>query len=440
MERPESDQEAEVRLTQVLEHAQKLSQEKDRESRELGEGWLEEKMSKIPGPAKEVIRQRDRQLQEWEVNEQARSRVLDWFVSDIEVNYLDVRFTTETGDRVLKEQFGKETMREWLDEMIGENELTPEGLRKVARLSFDANGLKAVNDLSGSHDRGTEYLREIAKVITDLDSEPAKLLREAGATEILPMSGGGDEYSILVRGDKPLDQEKLAEAVRLYEGLVTEIADKEGVEDFIDFDSQETMLRYNGITREMFDKMGDEEKQAQWDQYRQDIPEGYRMKPSLSGGYETLDKGLMSAINDERDSKRLTGQEKSYNQLLAKIAGGLWDASDAAAEENKAGFKAGLGESADPNERALGLVFKRNVSEREASRELQQTRVELAKAQDQAKRADSYDQLIERKQAELAELMGAKDSLGDEVFMRQFMEISQKYDKMMMEIKDSRPV
>jgi GGDEF domain-containing protein len=454
----------EQRMAAVIDRIAQRGRENRVERENFGREEVETRMRNIPeGPARDKIRQREFRLAGYGAKPHEVYRELEEDIQTIETAYLDQRFSLkgeggqdvkeasglegeggdaeeageeERGERPLTENFGRDTVKTWIGDVLAEPEFKSEDLEKVARFMFDADGLKAVNDLTGSHKKGNEYLRRIAEVLADSSGEVGKMLEEMGIEEVIPMTAGhGDEYSVLVKSQEPLDQGKLDELLRLYERNITTV----DVSDLVDFSKLGIRLAYDAKTMKDYEAMTEEEKAAFEARVAKDIPEGFKMRAKASGGVETLAGALRFVADEDLGERRLTGEEKSFEEIKNKLMGGLWEASDKRMMEDKTESKNRLKESADPNERALYQIFSRNIDQRMANRELQETRVELAEAQVDAERAFGYDRLVEQKQAELAELMGAKESLGDEVFMRQFMEISQKYDKMMLEIKDTRP-
>ncbi|MBN1585092.1 hypothetical protein JW899_01860 [Candidatus Uhrbacteria bacterium] len=400
----------ETKAAEILDYVVRLGLDSRREQEKEGGSWVNDRLKDLPTPARERIRQRDRRLVELGLSESQRAEILKDDIEGVETTYVDQRFVFEGGQKILKDQFGKELVREWTDEILENVELRMEDLDRVARLSFDANGLKAINDLSTSHERGDEFLKRIAEVIRNEDCEAYRLLREAGASEVIPLTGGGDEYTILVRGDRPLDIEGLRQAVRSYEAAVAAV----DCGDLVDFGDLGVKLRFLGVSPEEYGKMDETARLEMETRFREDIPEGFRMPASMSGGVETLQQGLMLAINDPRDKKRLKPDEQDYDAALSKIMGGLWDASDREMMAVKKGFKARL-ESAEtsPEERALSRIFSRNKAEREARRRIEELE----------RKARSADVLT----GEMARLTAMREELGDGAFAEAVVSLMSRF-------------
>ncbi len=297
----------------------------------------------------------------------------------------DKRFMFETADgrseHMMKDVFGKLRTMEWLKEFFQDGQMDASDLRKVARLSFDANGLKAVNDLSGSHDKGDEYLKKVAAVFRNKDSRARQMLEEMGVAEenYLPLLGGGDEYSVLVRSDKELDQRELNEVVEKFEKEIEAI---EGIENLIDLQNDfEVRLRFMGLTRSEFDAMDESQRAEVLKQADETIPEDFKMWASAAGGVATLEEGMATALNDSRSEKRLTGDESEENSMLAKIMGGLWDASDEWAEFNKGRYKEDL-KNGTELEQFYSKVMKRTEEARQLEKHEKMLADELAKIEE----------------------------------------------------------
>ena len=277
-----------------------------------------------------------------------RERFIDRELEMFNLAYADQRFefTSERGgiEHMMKDVYGKAKVADWLTEMFDESQPRIEELNKVARLFFDANGLKAVNDLSGSHAKGDEYLKRIAQVFRRGDSEAVLFLKSLGQkVEIVPVLGGGDEYGLLVRSDQELNQADLDCAVEMFRYEIETLQ----VNDLVNFQ-----------TKDIRDRFNDEQ-----------IPAGFEMRASVSGGAALLSDGLRRARLDRRPSKRLTGQETSAREMCFKILGGLWDEADYRADEQKKEYKNQLTLSEHEADRFYSKVLKRTEEARQLEQE-----------------------------------------------------------------------
>lgn len=290
-----------------------------------------------------------------------------------ESTYLDKRFLTGNGKelRVPKDEYAKADILDDIDRLIETNP-GAEDLRKIARLSFDANGLKAANDLSGSHEKGTEFLRRIAEVFAREDGSTRVWLKEKGVTKILATTGGGDEYGVILVSDKePISPELLAEAVSRFESEVAAV----DVSDIVDFKDPEVLMRFGGISEAESARMGSEAKEAKLKELRAAIPEGAIFKASISGGGATLAEGFERAISADGD--RRISKTDSYRRVLQKIMGAIWDVADEDALDSKNEYKSLLRESADPVKRFESQLLARTAESRALEAKLAEQAQEL---------------------------------------------------------------
>lgn len=331
----ERGSETEPRPEEVLGEILKRHEARRQKTMEQPRVWFEDRLKSLPEGAQQDLRKYDERLAAKGLNIEARTDLLEDRIVSFEQTYIDRRFTVG-GDRyMLRESFGKEQATSWLKKLLDEKP-TIEDLNKVALLSFDANGLKAVNDLS-SHERGTEYLKRIAEVFFSAQDDKSPIgarLRELGVTEVIPLVGGGDEFSVAIRSDASITPEAVEESLKMFEQAIAAL----NVSDLIDFNSLDAQLRYLGLTRQAYDGMEEGERTAAINAFRKDIPEGFVMRASASGGAATMLEGLRHALKDSRSGKRIEMID-GYDQTIDKIVGGLWDTSDAAMVENKNWFK-----------------------------------------------------------------------------------------------------
>ncbi len=401
----EQGAEKEVDSREVFQEILKLHESVRGEQKERGADWIERRINELPDSAKKEIRDLDKQLAEDGVPEEKRGKYIDREVVRFEQSFVEKRFTVGNNERMLKEEYSKGKTIEWVKQLLDEKPAL-EDLDKVARLSFDANGLKAVNDLSGSHEKGTEYLKRIAEVFHAKDSPAREVAAKIGITEILPVTGGGDEYSIMVKAEKPLRPEDLEALLQAYTAAI----DTLDVSDLVDFKDQDTQLRYLGISRKEFSTFSEDKQKETLEQVRREIPAGFKMRASVGSGAATLREGLLNALKDPRSGKRLTMEDKDYDKVIAKMVGGTWDVSDASEMENKSRFKEALrAPDADPKDKFYSKVLARTTEVRIMENKLN----------------DAYDRLrvMNEVQNEVAKLDLLRESLGDAAVDRNIREL-----------------
>jgi GGDEF domain-containing protein len=390
---PEKDlgQERHERFKEVFESLLVSRQLEKTEQREFGPEAVEKRIAAFPDSIKAKLRGRYRRLQELAGPDADPVKLAEAFEDDVvgeEQKSLDRRFTVGEGEYMPNKPYAREQMIGDLRELLGDSP-TPEDLKKIALLNFDANGLKAVNDLSGSHESGTAYLKRIAEVLHAKDSPIAKRLKELGITDILAVTAGGDEYSVRLKSDKPIPPQVIAEALELCEQAIQSI----DVSDLVDFSAEPTQLRYLGISEREWAAKSPEDRARILEDVRKEFPEGFKMRASASGGGATLYDGMLAAL--EHPSKPLT-REDGFGRAVDKIVGGLWDAADKQALENKTAYKESLrAPDASAADKFYSKVLARTSEARVLEAKIDALALEAQKTKAFEREMDELDQLLE---------------------------------------------
>lgn len=354
-----------------------------------GPKWVKDRSATLPDHAKRDVLAYVKELEKDGIQDQGvLAKYAEERIIAFEQTYQDLRFTVGKGERMLNKAYAKEQAITWLKELL-DGEPKPEDLKRVAVLNFDANGLKGVNDLSVSHENGTEYLRRVAEVLRDPSSETTLWLKAQGIDEILPVTaGGGDEYSIAIRSGKPIAPEVIREAVARFEESVSRV----DISDLLDFNEPDVRLRYLGFSRKEYDLKSANEKKAIDVRATKEIPRNFKMQASVAGGGASLYDGFLTALRNE--TKPLA-EEDAYGQKLGKIMGGMWDAADAWADENKKAFKAGLAESSDAIDRFYSKVLLRTTEARVLEEKINTMTLQLKKREILDREMAELDKLLE---------------------------------------------
>lgn len=307
-------------------------------------------------------KQRARLLKEG-VPEEAAARIIAENAEDeaarLVEDYADKRFELgEDGkDRIFGHDYAKMEIRERVDELL-ESDPTENGFRKIALLSFDANGLKAANDLSGSHKIGTEYLKRIVEVLHAPEGPTRKWLKEKGISKVLATTHGGDEYNVLLSSDKPIDDAVISEAIERFE---TEVSSMD-VSDIVDFDDPEVLLRFGNVAPGEWARMDDAQKEEALRKIKDRLPPGAKFRATVSGGGAVLADAMAESMGGEGKNALEPGD--SYRRTLDKIMGALLDSADRSGSAAKAEFKNSLRESSDAMDRFYGEVLVRTAEAR----------------------------------------------------------------------------
>lgn len=292
--------------------------------------------------------------------------------------YEDKRFLVGEGERMPKDEYAKAEIQDEIDALFA-SEPKVEDLKKIARLSFDANGLKAANDLSASHEKGTEFLRRIAEVFHNPNGKTRKFLKENGVDKILATTGGGDEYGVMLVGDSPIAPEVISEAIKSFEEEVAGL----DMSDLVDFEDEGVLMRFGGVSESEALRWSKEERDAKIKEIKAQIPKGAEFKATVSGGGATLADGLERALSETSGDRGLKDEEE-YRRALQKIMGGIFDAADENAVRAKNEYKSALRESRDPNEKFYSQLLARTTEAREMERKIADQAKELAEAKAKA--------------------------------------------------------
>lgn len=260
--------------------------------------------------------------------------------------YGDVRFGVEN------KHYAKLQVVKMIVELFEKEDTDMESLKKIARVSFDLNGLKAVNDLTGSHEDGDKYL---ALMIATLKSEKATAWLTQRKMDFIITADGGDEFGVILRSAEEIDVEEVSE--EFVSGIIkSELWESEEAKKILDFDNEEVVLAYAGINKNDWVSKDESERKIILAEIRKDIPDGYFFRAAVSGGVVTLYESIVYAKIKTNDS---------YEKVLGKVMGSLFDLSDKEMQADKVNFKANLAKSQDPYENFLLKVYSRTDSEKE---------------------------------------------------------------------------
>lgn len=264
--------------------------------------------------------------------------------------------------------FAKEEVKHAIDELLSNN-ANLQDLKKVARISIDANGLKAVNDLNrGDHSKGDVFLEIVARVVKDEHMIDA--FKKQGV-KLIPTSDGGDEFGLVVISENPIEDGLLGEIMRsVNEKLLSEETTKE-VQKTLDFKDESVISAFAGFTKAEWEAKSRDERNEEIKKLA--IPENFVFQARTSMGATTLYDTFSNMIGEKHE----IDERDNYERILEKLMGGVFSRSDENMQENKEEFKDGLRGSDDLNKRFLSQVYSRNDAERKLAKELEKTKDEL---------------------------------------------------------------
>lgn len=260
--------------------------------------------------------------------------------------YEDPRFEMEN------KVYAKLQAIKMIDGVFNEENLTAESFRKIARISFDLNGLKAVNDLTGSHGQGDKYLRLMVDILRG--DKASAWLTQKGMEAVITIDGG-DEFGVILKSEDQIDEKELNDEFIV--GIVKkELWESEVSRGILDFDDANVIEAYAGLNRGDLTAKTAEEREIILEEIRKGIPDGYFFRAAVSGGVATLYESFAHIEIEAKDS---------YEKVLEKAMGSLFDLSDKEMQVDKVNFKVNLAKSQDPHENFLLKVYSRTDSEKE---------------------------------------------------------------------------
>lgn len=212
----------------------------------------------------------------------------------------------------------------YIKEIITRKLLSEKDFYSFARLDFDMNGLKALNDLSGDYSVGSESLRMVSNILEN--GQTTKWLRNK-KLEVFVSIEGGDEYGILIYGDIDL-RPLVDEILNKYFQEVKETK----VDHLIDFSNQEVRERLSSVS---LDK---------------EIGEDFKLSISVSVGLSFFAEALSLT-----DFDRAIGMNENIRNIRRK----MFDLAHMRSLRNKKLYKRYLYEN-DPN---LAALYARMNSE-----------------------------------------------------------------------------
>ncbi|MBU0648980.1 hypothetical protein KJ969_02660 [Patescibacteria group bacterium] len=356
----------EVELKKV-EEILELAQKKRKENKEIP---IDQSLEGLPRDIQKDVKELKDEFSRWSedygVPQDKTEEMVKREISRSQASYIDKRF------EMPNKAFAKYEVRKQIDGLL-EQEPKPKGLNKIAKLSFDLNGLKSVNDLNaGKHEYGDEYLRRVAGALKDEESDISKELREKNIQVSVSVEGG-DEFGVLLVGEKELTQDELAQIIAQYNKMITSLE----VGDLVDFNKEEVLRTYAGIGEPEWLAMDKAERKRTMAGIKERVPSDFKFTASASGGGSTLLNAL------EKGNVNISEQD-DYPRILEKLMGSLFDVSDQEMNDAKRKFKNTLRESELPKERFLMDVYSRTEAQRELERKNQELSAQNRELAEQA--------------------------------------------------------
>jgi GGDEF domain-containing protein len=316
---------------------------------------LYEVMGKLPLELKEEAIKKINRLRKYGLNETSLMIEAAVMAKEIREQYCDKRF--EPG--MLNKSFAKIKVEQMVDNLFRDGKkskagLKMEDLKRVARVSIDLNGLKAVNDLTHNHEKGDKFLRLAASA---LRQENIKTFLETNGIKFYVTADGGDEFALILKGEEEITEKILEELIEM---INNNLGENKEAEEILDFNNETVLRSFSGITKEDWAGKNDEEKKNMLEKAKEQIPSEFKFRATASMGAATLYESFENFKIKDGDN---------YERILEKLMGGLFAQSDKKSQENKEMYKKELRKSDNREDNFLSEIYSRTEAERGLVRE-----------------------------------------------------------------------
>ncbi|MBI5139850.1 MAG: hypothetical protein HZA94_00130 [Candidatus Vogelbacteria bacterium] len=314
-------------------------------------------------PDREIRNKIAEKIEIYKLGKFENSKLLQLVENDVELN-LSHYFDSRDYVKMARKELIKYRIYLFINEIIEQPRVNVEDLYKVARIAFDLNGLKALNDIGG-HSSGDEGLRLFSGILKN--GKTTRWLRDELGFEIISSAEGGDEFGIVISGiknGKTLKDLGMLKMIkdRYYEEVIN--AEASQLINFSDPDVQERLKK-----REIR------------------LPEGFKFRIGTSVGISTLGEAI---------SQSDLGRKGGYKKLTSSVIGLMFKLADDQAIEHKSAVKTAMKESPDPKENAMYTLYTRMSDEfAEMVKNLKEKDAIITALMDRLKKAGvSYDEVL----------------------------------------------
>ena len=237
-------------------------------------------------------------------------------------------------------QWSEHKIREYVRNIVGKESHEEADLYTLARVNFDLNGLKALNDLGG-HAAGNRGLKLFANILNF--GATTLWLRDELKLTVVTSAEGGDEFGLVITGSKDL-REYAEKIVHRY----TEEVYAADASHFIDFSQSDVRenLKLLGISDE--------------------VPKDFQFRMSTSVGVCLLGE----AINKVDVGK----MGATFEEMLTDISNMMFGMADKRSQAHKSKFKREL---SDTNPILSGLYARMSREVIHLERELHSAREKI---------------------------------------------------------------
>lgn len=238
-------------------------------------------------------------------------------------------------------QYIEDKLENNITEIVENENIKVDDLYRVAKIAFDLNGLKTLNDASG-HDTGNNALEIFSKLLKD--GKTSTWLREQGV-EVIPAHQSGDEFILLIYGEKDLSP--ILEEVRdRYDAEVRAVE----ASYLLDFQTAKKYLTGLKIYDKFINDLSEKNKTSP-EVLEEKFSQEFKFKLGTSVGVVTLAEALFELHPDQI-------KDVNYRGINRAVIGKMFKIADEKAMEHKKKSKAEL-INIDP---LLAILYNRNVA------------------------------------------------------------------------------
>ncbi len=237
-------------------------------------------------------------------------------------------------------RFAEYKIAEHVKAIVERPNLGEKELYTLARINFDLNGLKALNDLGG-HEAGNKGLKLFSNILNF--GATTLWLRDELGLSVISSAEGGDEFGILLYGELDL-REHRDEIIKRYFDEVY----KADVSHFINFGDEKVRdnLRALGIADE--------------------VPKAFAFRMSTSIG--------MCMFGEALDYVDIAREGARYDELVSELSNKMFALADERSMAHKSAFKQELGKT---NPVLSGLYARMSREVIHLERELQMAKARI---------------------------------------------------------------
>lgn len=252
---------------------------------------------------------------------------------------------------------------------IAIDKANPEMLETYGWMSVDMNGVKGMVDCT-TYQNVTHYLQAVAQFFLNQEGQTRRWLETSMRVKVIPLAAGGDEYALLLDGEKPMSKGFFEEVAGRYQ---QEMANSAHLSSFLNFDARSVQLEYSmpaEAERTAFFRMSAGEQEERLRGIRESLPDQFI--PTCGIGGANFREGTKRAV--ERGALSLRDGGETFDTARLTMVKHTIELSEARQTENKKEIKTCL-KLSDPK---LHRFLRRNQENRHLDKRLHEAEIKLA--------------------------------------------------------------